>query len=71
MIWEIVQTLIYSQALFDENQDYRGIFEIVIGLILILLLFKRLLNVLRYIINTTRMLIFRGREDIDTEKSSY
>lgn len=71
MIWEIVQTLIYSQSLFDENQDYRGIFEIVIGLILILLLFKRLLNVLRYIINTTRMLIFRGREDIDTEKSSY
>lgn len=64
MIWEIVQT-------FDENQDYRGIFEIVIGLILILLLFKRLFNVLRYIINTTRMLIFRGREDIDTEKSSY
>ena len=71
MIWEIVQTLIYSQSLFDENQEYRGIFEIVIGLILILLLFKRLLNVLRYIINTTRMLIFRGREDIDTEKSSY
>ena len=64
MIWEIVQT-------FDENQDYRGIFEIVIGLILILLLFKRLFKVLRYIINTTRMLIFRGREDIDTEKSSY